>query len=281
MNDFDYKKIQSELSLYSALTNIYNAAKKIEAQNQKKNNKSVNRRDNSQPAAVVADSEHRHSHYHHSPRDNSTTAKESEKRRRRKSEITDDFQFPVYTGVVFRPKKTPKYNQEQPQQQEQRHHKSRLSQPTPQPTNNNHNVELVSSRSTVVAAAPQQPATTELRTNSIEEIEIKIEKKSKTTVDVGNALTSNLQDNEVDVGLPVRAIEPISSSASGTASSSDHLKNAALHYLLEKSASRIKANELNKQLKSLEQSTISQSAFNLERSFPVHFRTSDTKSRDG
>lgn len=274
MNDVDYKKIQSELSLYSALTNIYNAAKKIEAQKQKKNH-----RDKSQPAALMTDSEHRHSHYHHSPRDNnndnnssSTTAdlsaKESEKRRRRKSEMTDDFQFPVYTGVVFRPKKTPKYNQEH------RHHKSRHSQAAPQPTNN---PELGSSRSTVVAAPP--PPTTELRTNSIEEIEIKIEKKSKTTVD-SNALTSALQDNEADAGLPVRAIEPIPTT-SGMASSSDHLKNAALQYLLEKSASRIKANELNKQQKSLDQSAISQSAFHLERSFPVQFMTSDTKSRDG
>lgn len=268
MNEFDYKKIQSELSLYSALTNIYNAAKKIEAQNKKSK---VNHRDKSQPVPDSSIAEHRHSQYHpNSAREttSNTTTKESEKRRRRKSEITDDFQFPVYTGVVFRPKKTPKYQEQHKSYQEHRH-KSRHSQPTPQPINTT--AELVA-RSNVAGPPP-----TELRTNSIEEIEIKIEKKSKTTVD-NNALTSTLQDNEVDTGMPTRAIE---STPASNMASSDHLKNAALQYLLEKSASRIKANELTKQQKSLEQSAMSQSTFNLERSFPVQFKANDIKSKDG
>ena len=133
MPDFDYKKIQSELSLYSALTNIYNAAKKIEAQKKKHaaaaaalapTTQSPQQRDKSAPAAPTSHpTEHTKS-----PRDTSGSA---EKRRRRKSELIDDFQFPVYTGVVFRPKKSPKY-QEQPQQQQQQQEEEQQQQKTRQ-----------------------------------------------------------------------------------------------------------------------------------------------------
>ena len=133
----------------------------------------------------------------------------------------------------------------------------RQSQPIPHPQ----------SSTTEIVLTPRSLAVPEVRTNSIEEIEIKIEKKSKTTVD---------NSNDEDSTKVSRAIEPLQTNTSTAITNNnhnnnmtnDHLKNAALQYLLEKSASRIKANELNKQHKSMESV-----AYNLERSFPIHFKT--------
>lgn len=132
--------------------------------------------------------------------------------------------------------------------------------------------DIVPQRTVVNVPAPP----IEVRTNSIEEIEIKIEKKSKTTVD-SNALTRTGQDSEIDAAATGRAIEPMPTAQS--TSSNDHLKSAALQYLLEKSASRIKANEISKQQQ--QQTALSQSAFNLERSYPIQFKNLETKSREG
>lgn len=72
--EYDFKKIQQELNLFSALTNIYNAAKI-----QSKKSHQIQKPEFREPISS-----------------NHATIRKSE---------SDDFQFPVYTGLVFHHKK--------------------------------------------------------------------------------------------------------------------------------------------------------------------------------